>query len=103
MHAYWDALLGNTPTPEFIGKLAQSLMKTEKREKPVNTNERQWVDEGVQAAKETVYTFGEDSGTKQNPVALSEEYRAAAQKVGRARGARAGRRLAALLNEALGH
>lgn len=101
LHSYWDALLGNTPTPEFIGKLAQSLMKTEKREKPVNTNERQWVDEGVQVAKETVYSFGDESGTKQNPAPLPDSYRATAEKVGRARGALAGHRLAALLNEAL--
>ena len=101
LHAYWDALLGNTPTPEFIAHLAQSLMKTEKREKRSNTNEREWVDDGFQVAKQSVYSFGDDSGTKQNPVALSEAYEAAAKKVGRARGALAGYRLAALLNEAL--
>ncbi len=101
LHSYWDALLGHTPTAEFIGKQAKSLMKTEKREKPVNTDERRWVDEGVRVAKETVYTFGGDSGSKGNPVQLSDEYKAAATKVGRARGALAGYRLAALLNEAL--
>ena len=100
LHAYWDGLLGNTPTPEFIGQLAEGLMKTERRETPPNTNERRWIDYGVQLAKQVVYSFGDDSGTKENPLPLSEEYRGTAEKVARARGALAGYRLAAVLNEA---
>jgi hypothetical protein len=100
LHAYWDALLGDTPTAAYITKVAQSL-KTEAREKPVNLNERQWVDQGVEIAKASVYTFGNENGTKQDPLVLPDSYRAAARKVARARAALAGYRLAALLNEVL--
>lgn len=101
LHSYWDGLLGNTPTPEFLARLAQSLRKTERSERPVNTNERQWVDDGFQLARQTVYTFGDDSGTRQNPIPLSDAYRAKARQVARTRAALAGYRLAVLLNEAL--
>jgi len=100
LHSYWDALLGSTPTDEFIRKQAERLAKMP-AEKPPNLNVRQWVDDGFRAARESAYTFGNDPGAKQNPITLPDSYHDAARKVADAGAALAGYRLAALLNEAL--
>lgn len=100
LHSYWDGALGTTRDEQQIRKLAEDIMKSHPHEEPANLDVRAWVEDGFRAAKESVYTFGDGSGTKE-PIALPEGYAAAAQKVARARAALAGYRLAALLNEAL--
>ncbi len=99
LHAYWDSLLGDTPSEAFILKAADSLIRTEQKGPP-NQNPRDWVEEGFRIAQESAYTFGNENGSRRNPMALSDAYRVEAHRIGRARGALAGYRLAELLNRA---
>ena len=60
-----------------------------------------WIEEGYKLAISDVYTFGNETGTKDHPLPLPPGYEANAAKVAQQRIAIAGYRLAAVLNEKL--
>ena len=65
----------------------------------VSEDPRKWVDEGGQLAIHGVYTFGPDTGSRDQPLSLTEEYQSNVHSLARTRLALAGFRLAAVLND----
>ena len=58
-----------------------------------------WIDEGYKLAVSDVYTFGLETGTRENPLPMPPGYEAHAAQIAQQRIAIAGYRLAAVLNE----
>jgi hypothetical protein len=98
LHAYWDDALGIVDSDTYLEQLIRTLAKLPKESKPV-LEPRVWINEGAKIAQEVVYSFGNNGGTKDNPVQLDSAYAAKARETARRRAAIGGRRLAAVLNE----
>ena len=101
LHAYWDEALGITDTPAYVEGVVKALAKRGTKSVDV-LDPDMWVDEGFVIAKEVVYSFGNEGGSKQDPINFTDEYRVKAQQVALDRAALGARRMAALLNERLG-
>ncbi|MCC6589117.1 MAG: S1/P1 nuclease [Bryobacterales bacterium] len=100
LHAFWDDALGIVDSDAYVNQLIKVMAKQPKDAKP-RTDPQTWIDEGFLVAKDAVYSFGNEGGTKDNPVQLDGSYVARSRDVARRRAALGGRRLAAVLNEAL--
>ncbi|MBM3735926.1 MAG: S1/P1 nuclease [Acidobacteria bacterium] len=100
LHAYWDDLLGITGSHVFVNGVATALAK---RTPPGadNLDPEQWVAEGWKAAQDHVYSFGNEGGSKEAPIQLTDAYRLNAQQAAMDRAAVGARRLAAILNREL--
>ncbi len=101
LHGFWDGVLGAGGLQEALA-LGEQLDKLPPPDGIDNTEVRQWISEGVEVAKQTVYVapIGPESPTA--AVNLPDRtYRANARKVAEDRAILAGRRLARLLNDAL--
>jgi hypothetical protein len=100
LHAFWDGQPGPDPaTWPFIEAVIQQLPSvrvTGPAIDPVG-----WAQEGLELARREVYTFGPRSGTPARPVTLSQRYLENAKSLSREQLAKAGLRLAALLNQQL--
>ena len=106
LHAWWDTgviqLLGaDAPT---IATRLQAQITPEQQAQWKQGDARSWALESYAVAKANVYTLGTPSGCGQNatPVPLPDAYAAAAEGAATTQLERAGVRLAALLNGALG-
>jgi hypothetical protein len=62
---------------------------------------RDWVQEGFELAKNFVYAFGPDPGTKDNPVRLDSAYMQRMRLLALRRAALGARRMAAILEREL--
>jgi hypothetical protein len=100
LHAYWDDSLGITDTRGYVDGLVRSLRKVQREASPLLDPQR-WVDEGFDISKAVVYSFGNEGGSKENPIRLTDQYHVQASQIARRRAAIGGQRLAALLNERL--
>jgi hypothetical protein len=100
LHAFWDGLAGPDPSNmQYVDRLAAELGRGKPR--GVNDPYTKWINEGVDLAKLSVYTFGSTSGTADRPIRLSNEYQKAAKKLSRQLLTDAGLRLSELLNQKL--
>jgi hypothetical protein len=100
LHAYWDDLLGMGITSNYtVAVTAAQTLPAANSSLAGDTNVADWVAEGVNLAKSTVYKnpVGEGLG----PYTLTPAYHEAALSVAQQRIALAGTRLAKLLNENL--
>jgi len=101
LHAFWDDSLGITDTDDYVEGLIQYLSK-----QPVEAagvlEPKQWVEEGFDIAKSFVYSFGNEGGSKENPIQLTPEYTAKAKEIARQRAALGARRMAAVLEARFG-
>jgi hypothetical protein len=100
LHALWDDALGITPTDAFINRLVSTLIKRA----PASAGSLDpgtWVEEGTEIAKRDVYSFRNETGTKERPLRLPNGYVQRMRQVALERAALAGIRLAAVLNERL--
>ncbi len=101
LHAFWDGLGGNDPSPAYIDTLAVELVAEYEARHPSTIPEihpETWVVEGFYNARVTAYQFGLENGTRENPIALTSAYEESARALSRERLAAAGLRLAAVLN-----
>ncbi|MFN7921016.1 MAG: S1/P1 nuclease [Bryobacteraceae bacterium] len=98
LHAFWDDALGITDTNGYVDGLIKVLAKRTPEGVDVLTP-KAWVDEGFEIARSFVYSFGNEGGSKENPIVLGDEYSMKAREIARQRAALAGARLARLLNE----
>ncbi len=98
MHALWDNALGATDSRTEFVNTAAGLSAT--ADSVVRLDANSWVEESVELAKKLVYTIGDDAAGS-SPPKISPEYRLALQSAARERIAKAGYRLAALLNDRL--
>ncbi len=99
LHALWDdAASPHDMHYEGVLKSARELMAQHPPPVSMSLNPKMWLEESFKIAQSDVYTFGDESGTKEHSVALPPGYAANAQKVARQRLVLSGYRLAAVLN-----
>jgi hypothetical protein len=102
LHALWDDILGTDTSAAYVNGLATAIANDfvqHNGEHPrLSKDPKKWIDEGFALAKSEVYTFGDETGSRDHPIALPSSYEANARKVARIRVAIAGFRLAAALN-----
>lgn len=105
LHSLWDDLAGFDTSAAYVDRYAAEVTEEFTKGGPapaLSKDPRQWVDEGFALAKKIVYTFGPETGTRENPIPLPEGYEVRAQKIARVQLAKAGFRLAEVLNSKLG-
>jgi hypothetical protein len=106
LHALWDDLAGNDTSDSYVSRLAAELTAENPPPWQGGEDPEQWVEEGVNIARNDVYafgvyTFGLEMGSRDHPVELSQSYLDHARRVARKRIALSGYRLAATLNDKL--
>jgi hypothetical protein len=100
LHALWDDALGITHTDGFVDGLVRTLLKRAPAT-PGDLDPAKWVEEGTEIAKRDVYSFRNQTGTKERPLRLHNGYVPRMRQVALERATLAGVRLAAVLNERL--
>lgn len=102
LHSLWDGLPGTDTRIESVDREAAQVMaewvKSNGQRAKLSTDPRRWVDEGVALAEREVYTFGPESGSENHPIPLPEGYESHARQIARVQLAKAGIRLAEILN-----
>lgn len=101
LHALWDDAAGRDSSDAYVSKYATETMAEYPAPSSIDTNPKKWIEEGYQVAVTQVYTFGLETGSRDHPIALPESYVDNAKRVARAQIAKAGYRLAAVLNSRL--
>ena len=103
LHALWDDAGGSDPSSDYVNQFAAQIMsefvKRRGQHPRVSRDPRRWVREGFELAKREVYIFGPETGSREHPLTLSEDYVSNSRRVARTQLALAGFRLAAILNE----
>jgi S1/P1 Nuclease len=100
LHAFYDDITGSGYGVRAVEQAAPGLPKPDST-KASNHDVAVWVQEGLDLAQGAVYVA--PIGVGHGPFTVTPAYQTAAYKLGQARIALAGARLAALLNDALGH
>lgn len=98
LHKFWDDLLGTSENPVPARTLAQGLPAAP-ASAAANLNTSDWINEGLDLAKNNVYTLPIEAGG--GPFHINNTYRNAARALARRRVALAGARLANILNSEL--
>jgi hypothetical protein len=103
LHAFWDDAAGSDLSNEYINHFAAEItaefVKRRGAHPRVSKDPRRWIREGFELAKREVYTFGPETGTREHPIVLMEEYVLSSGDLARIQLAVAGFRLAAILND----
>jgi hypothetical protein len=102
LHAFWDDIVGTDASDTSVNRLAEEITADYAQQHPtrprLSRDPKKWIDEGFQLAMTNVYTFGLETGSRENPVMLSSNYEANARRVARIQLAVAGFRLADAVN-----
>lgn len=101
LHSLWDSACGRDLSSTYITKFAAQAVAEFPAPQRIEKNPKKWIEESARIAIAQVYTFGNETGSREHPLHLPESYVENAKKVARARAAMAGYRLAAVLNERL--
>jgi hypothetical protein len=106
LHSLWDGLAGSDTGSDYVDRFAAEaaaeFRQANGADASLSTDPKRWIDEGFALAKSEVYTFGTASGSREQPISLPEGYVAHARQIARIQLAKAGIRLAAVLNAQLG-
>lgn len=94
LHAFWDNVLGTSESPEDALREAERIPPAPRRRAALR-DERAWIQESVDAARDFVYVAPVGPGT--GPYRLDDRYRQRALTEARRRVALAGARLARLI------
>ncbi len=98
LHATWDDLIGTSSNLKTIANKAKKMPKADPALSG-KSDEKVWIDESFQAAKQQVYVSPVAAGD--GPFTLTPAYKSAAGKLAQQRVALAGARLANLINNEL--
>jgi hypothetical protein len=105
LHSYWDGLEGNDASDVTVTRIAGEITAAytqEHGQKPhLSKDPRKWVREGFDLARLKVYSFGNGTGTREQPLVLPDSYESKAKALATDQIAKAGFRIAAILNEQL--
>jgi hypothetical protein len=101
LHSLWDGAAGRDETEAYLTKYAAEAVAAHPAHRHLKKKPEQWIDEGFKLAVSDVYTFGNETGTRDHPLPLPPGYEANAARIAQQRIAIAGYRLAAVLNEKL--
>jgi hypothetical protein len=99
LHSVWDDSPGRDTSDAYVSKYATDTMAQYPAPAKNETNPKKWIAEGYQVARTEVYTFGLETGSRDHPITLPESYLENSKRVARAQIAKAGYRLAAVLND----
>jgi hypothetical protein len=103
LHAEWDGLLGRNTQPAVIASVATGLDKGSAPAGENITEISAWISESVEAARTTAYTSTTGARLGDPDATVTSAYVTRARATARQRVRLAGRRLAVLINDALGH
>jgi hypothetical protein len=98
LHSVWDGAIGQDSSDANVTMLAKQLVASYVPEAPEIMDPAKWLDEGFVLSVKSVYTFGLATGTKEMPLEMPEKYEANARSVASVQIAKAGLRMAAILN-----
>ena len=101
LHSLWDSACGRDISDAYITKFAAEAVAENPAPRHIEKNPKKWIDESARIAIAEVYTFGNESGSRDHPIQLPQSYVENARKIAKARVALAGYRLAAVLNDRL--
>jgi hypothetical protein len=101
LHSLWDGAAGQDTSDAYIAKYIADAIAAHPASHHQEKKPEKWIDEGYKLAVTQVYTFGNETGTREKPLPLPPGYEANASKIAQQRIAIAGYRLAAVLNEKL--
>ncbi len=101
LHAYWDGLLGRDDSEANVSAVAAKLTAEHGKPWRIRKSPGRWLMEGLRISRKDVYTFGNENGTRKQPVVFPPGYGERASAIARERAAIAGYRLAAILNREL--
>jgi hypothetical protein len=105
LHSLWDDLGGTDRSTAYVdpfaAEAAAEFIKANGAAR-LSPDPKLWIDEGFALAKSDVYTFGSENGSREHPIPLPEGYEPHARQIARVQLAKAGIRLAAVLNIKLG-
>ena len=106
LHSVWDGLAGSDQSEasvdRFAAEITAELIRAMGAHPRLSKDPKRWIDEGFALAMHDVYTFGSASGTPDHPIPLPQGYEAGARQIARVQLAKAGFRLADVLNTRLG-
>ena len=106
LHALWDGLAGSDTTDAYVNRYAAEItaefLQENGRRPRLSKDPKKWVDQGFDLAEREVYTFGPETGSREHPLPLPPGYEENARRIARIQLAKAGLRLAAVLNAKLG-
>lgn len=106
LHGFWDGLAGNDTGDAYVNRfatgVAAELIQAKGPHPRLSRDPKQWIQEGLALAQQDVYTFGIASGSRENPIMLAPDYESKSRQIARVQLAKAGFRLAAVLNAKLG-
>lgn len=106
LHSFWDGLAGTEVSDESVNRAATvvnaELVQARGANPRLSRDPKRWIEESFALAQQEVYTFGPASGSRESPIVLPADYETKAHQIARAQIARAGLRLAAVLNAKLG-
>jgi hypothetical protein len=102
LHSLWDnAAAPRDLTYEDVVRYAREIAADYPSQELGSLDPHDWVAESFELDRSTVYTFGLETGSKENPLVMPPGYEEKAKSVARQRVALAGFRLAAVLNRLL--
>jgi hypothetical protein len=103
LHAIWDNAAGVDTSDIYVNRFAAEItaefVERMGRRPRVSKDPRKWINDGRELAMREVYSFGPNTGTREHPVALTQDYQSKVRRIARFQLALAGFRLAAVLNE----
>lgn len=109
LHSLWDGLAGTDSSTAHVDSFAAEITSEWVASNSANgsrarlsVDPSRWVEEGSELAKAEVYTFGPATGSQGHPIPLPEGYEAHARRIARVQLAKAGIRLAGVLNARVG-
>lgn len=101
LHSLWDQSAGTEVTDAYISKYAAEAVAAHPAPGKIEKNPKKWIREGFVLAKTEVYTFGNETGSREHPLHLPAGYTENARRVAQTQIATGGYRLAAVLNDKL--
>jgi hypothetical protein len=101
LHGLWDGAEGRDTSDAYVNKYAVEAAAEHPAPSIIEKNPKKWIAEGAELARTSVYTFGLENGTREQPIHLPDSYIENARRVARVQIAVAGYRLAAVLNDRL--
>ncbi len=102
LHSLWDdAAAPRDLSYEDIVRYAHEITADYPAGPPLSLDPTQWAAESFELDKSAVYTFGLETGSKEQPLMLPPGYEEKAKRIARQRVALAGYRLAGVLSKYL--
>ena len=102
LHSVWDdAAAPRDLSDDEIVRYAREITAEYPASTPLSLDPTEWASESFELDKTAVYTFGLETGSKEQPLLLPPGYEQRAKRITRQRVALAGYRLAGALNKHL--